>query len=188
MLYSLGRVSSQGFIPSKPWIASTRDTASSSTRPLPPDEVLFRSRGAPTRYEENDIYWADRHLKPDQTLPESDLLKALHAYASDFYEKTTGLQAGSSYESMDGSALIAFGILLEEMCKEKLGDTGDLAFVEGEDDHASKKKETAALAENEVAAQSTEVLDQDQGRHEEDDLIESSQRRKRRRIRHKPKP
>lgn len=139
--------------------------------------MLFRSRGAPTRYEENDIYWADRHLNSDQTLPESDLLKTLHTYASDFYEKTTGLQAGSSYESMDGTALIALGILLEEMCKEKLGDTGDLAFAEGEEvDHAS-----------ELEPQGTEVadLDQDEGRHEPDELVEGSQRRKRRRIRHK---
>ena len=142
--------------------------------------MLFRSRGAPTRYEENDIYWADRHLQSDQTLPESDLLKALHTYASDFYEKTAGLQAGTSYESMDGSALIALGILLEEMCKEKLGDTGDLAFVEGEFvDYAS-----------EVKPQGTEVadMDQDEGRHEQDELVENSQRRKRRRIRRNLNP
>lgn len=89
---------------------------------------------------------------------------------------------------MDGSALIALGILLEEMCKEKLGDTGDLAFVEGEEEeYASKRRETAASNENEVEPQSTEAADplnQDEGRHEQDDFIESSQRRKRRRIRH----
>ena len=143
------------------------------------------------RYEENDIYWADRHLKPDQTLPESDLLKALHTYASDFYEKTTGLQAGSSYESMDGSALIALGILLEEMCKEKLGDTGDLAFVEGEEiDYTSKRRETAAPDASEVEPQSTEIADplDQQKRLEQDDSVESSQRRKRRRIRHNSNP
>ena len=80
---------------------------------------------------------------------------------------------------MDGSALIALGILLEEMCKEKLGDTGDLAFVEGEEeDYASARRETTASDANEVDPQSTEVadpLDQDEG--------ESPQRRKRRRIR-----
>ena len=75
----------------------------------------------------------DRFLKPDQELPESDLLKALHAYAADFYHRSVGPEANSSYGSMDGSALIALGILMEEICKEALGKTGDLAFVEGEE-------------------------------------------------------
>lgn len=113
-------------------------------------------------------------------MPEADLLKALHTYASDFYEKTTGLQAGSSYESMDETALIALGILLEEMCKEKLGHTGDLAFVEGEEDnYASERKETMASGEKEVEPA------QDKGRHDQDEFVEDSQRRKRRRIRRK---
>lgn len=33
---------------------------------------------------------------------------------------------------MDETALIAMGILLEEMAKEALGETGDLVLVEGE--------------------------------------------------------
>ena len=36
------------------------------------------------------------------------------------------------FESMDETALLALGILLEEMAEHVLGDTGDLAFVEGE--------------------------------------------------------
>ena len=33
---------------------------------------------------------------------------------------------------MDGSALLALGILVEEAVKEELGKDGDLVFVEGE--------------------------------------------------------
>ena len=35
---------------------------------------------------------------------------------------------------MDETALLAIAILLEESAKQSLGDTGDLVFVEGEND------------------------------------------------------
>lgn len=35
---------------------------------------------------------------------------------------------------MDETALIAFGILMEETAKEVLGETGDLVFTEGADE------------------------------------------------------
>jgi len=35
--------------------------------------------------------------------------------------------------SMDETALLAFGILLEEAGREILGNTGDLVFTEGEE-------------------------------------------------------
>lgn len=37
------------------------------------------------------------------------------------------------FESLDETALLSLGILLEEMAEHVLGDTGDLAFVEGEE-------------------------------------------------------
>ena len=37
------------------------------------------------------------------------------------------------FESMDETALLGLGILLEEMAEHVLGETGDLAFVEGEE-------------------------------------------------------
>ena len=37
-------------------------------------------------------------------------------------------------ESLDETALLALGILLEEMAGYVLGETGDLAFVEGEEE------------------------------------------------------
>jgi len=35
---------------------------------------------------------------------------------------------------MDETALIAFGILMEETARDVLGETGDLAFLEGSED------------------------------------------------------
>ena len=138
------------------------------------------------RYEENDIYWADQHLRADQQLPDSDLLKALHAYAADFYGRTLGREAEISHESLDGSALLALGVLMEEVVRGALGETGDLAFVEGEevgeaggydelDEQRQKSsgtpRDTSAMGENDAAPlQDTE-------------LTEEARRRKKRKIR-----
>ena len=130
----IGRVSSNGFIPPTPRVSAYRDTVSSSLVAVPPEEVLFRRTGAPIRYEEDDFYWADRHLTENQKLPESDLLKAIHAYASDFYGRAVKGKGMVDFESLDETALLAVGILMEEMAGDVLGETGDMAFVEGEDD------------------------------------------------------
>ena len=84
------------------------------------------------RYQENDIYWADRHLKDEQVLPDSDLLKALHIYTSEYHSKALGIQGDVSYESMEETALLAVGILLEEAAEHILGETGDMVLIEGE--------------------------------------------------------
>lgn len=124
-----GRIGYEGFLgedaPTK-----YRDTVSRSNIAIPPDEVLFRRRGAPVRYEEDDIYTADRHLGPQQRLPDSDLLKTIHAYASDFYANATLDGGKRDFKSLDETALLAMGILLEEAAAESLGKTGDLALVE----------------------------------------------------------
>lgn len=113
-------------------MSKNRDTFSSTSVAVPPEEVLFRRHGAPTRYEENDIYWADKHLADRQKLPESDMLKAIHAYASDFYRRATKNKGVVDFESFDETALLGLGMLLEEMVREVLGNTGDMAFIEGE--------------------------------------------------------
>lgn len=64
-------------------------------------------------------------------MPDSDLLKAIHAYASDFFGKVLGEEARVSFGSLDETALIALGVLLEEEMGRVLGETGDLVFVEG---------------------------------------------------------
>lgn len=123
-----GRAGYEGFLndiaPSK-----NRDTISSSAKSVPPEEVLFRRKGAPVRYEEDDVYFADRHLGPNQRLPDSDLLKVLHAYAADYYS-TVADREGTDFQSLDETALLALGILIEEAAKEAVGENGDLALVE----------------------------------------------------------
>ncbi|QPC77478.1 hypothetical protein HYE68_008230 [Fusarium pseudograminearum] len=110
--------------------------------PLAPDEVLFRRKDAPERYLEHDIYYSHERDLPrggQGVLPESDLLKAIHAYASSYYsarnrERQAIDDRNVTDRSMDETALLAFGILLEEAGKEVLGRRGDLVFTEGADD------------------------------------------------------
>ncbi|RBQ64507.1 hypothetical protein FVER14953_02721 [Fusarium verticillioides] len=110
--------------------------------PLAPDEILFRRKDAPVRYLEHDIYYAHEHDLPcggQGVLPDSDLLKAIHAYTSAFYsvrnrERQPPDSRNITERSMDETALLAFGILLEEAGKEVLGRRGDLVFTEGADD------------------------------------------------------
>lgn len=95
--------------------------------------MLFRRLNAPTRYEETDFYFAHENLPPTCPLPSSDLLESIHAYSADFYDHATIDRGQEDYQSMDETALIAMGILLEEIAKESLGETGDLVLVEGEE-------------------------------------------------------
>ena len=133
-----GRVGYEGFL-SDQQPSRYRDTLSTTSAAVPLEEVLFRRVGAPARYAEDDIYTQDRYLQPDQQLPDSDLLKVLHAYAADFYKATTGDQCKHSLRSMDETALLAMGILLEEAAREALGQSGDLAFVESPQDETLPK-------------------------------------------------
>ncbi|EAU39418.1 conserved hypothetical protein [Aspergillus terreus NIH2624] len=135
-----GRVSTRGFLPSAPYASRYRDTASSTFRPARPEEVLFRRNQAPIRYEENDFYFAHEALTFDRPLPSSDLLEAIHAYSADFYDNATWDRGHDDYRSMDETALIAMGILLEEMARESLGETGDLVLVEGEEIRADESQ------------------------------------------------
>ena len=148
---------------------------------MPPEEVLFRRQGAPERYEENDIYWADRFLTKDQRLPESDLLKAVHAYASDFYTRATKNKGAVDFESLDETALLGLGILLEEMAGHVLGDTGDLAFVEGEE-ISQRKSVDERTSSN--AANSTATAAMAKGYSGAASESEQKRSRKKRKIRH----
>ncbi|KAJ4312703.1 hypothetical protein N0V94_007304 [Neodidymelliopsis sp. IMI 364377] len=106
----------------------------SSRQPLRPDEVLFKQANAPVRYEETDYYNAHASLPANQQLPTGDLLTAIHAYVSKLYSRTAGTEIQPAWKSMDETALIAFGILLEETAREVLGETGDFAFIEAADE------------------------------------------------------
>jgi hypothetical protein len=94
------------------------------------------------RYEESDFYFASDSL-PSQALPDSDLLKALHCYTSDFYSRATTDGGRGDWRSMDETALLAMGILMEEFCRDILGDAGDMVFTDGtpgDGDQAPHKK------------------------------------------------
>lgn len=129
---NVGRAGYETLLPHEERSSKIRDTAITSKQAIPPEEVLFRRKGAPIRFEENDFYFANERLPEDQKLPDSDLLKHLHSYTSDFYRKGTSTGGKKDWKSMDETALLALGILLEEAAAEHLGESGHLAFVEDE--------------------------------------------------------
>ena len=146
--------------------SSTRSTASSSSRPLPPEEVLFKRRAAPTRYEEHDVYFASAS-PDDASLPDSDLLKAIHSYAADYYGRMGPGGGAVGWRSLDETALLAVGVLVEEMARGSLGADGDLVLVEGE-----SSVEQVADRERSTVSKSAEQPSQDN----------TDKRRKRRRL------
>ncbi|RMZ74185.1 hypothetical protein GMOD_00005048 [Pyrenophora seminiperda CCB06] len=108
--------------------------AKSSKKPLRPDEVLFKRKNAPVRYEEDDYYPAHRRLPPGQELPSGDLAAALHAHVFRLWANIQRPGRHMIRKSMDETALIALSILMEETARGVLGETGDLAFTEAVDE------------------------------------------------------
>lgn len=149
---------------------------------LAPEEALLRSAGAPPRYEETDTYFAHEKL-PSNALPPSELVKAVHHYASHYYEvhdrvreqqaapegrevkeekeeeatEGAGLNRPADSlgnlpahrrlideRSMDETALLAFGILLEEAGRMVLGRNGALVLTEpaADGDEDGNKKDS----------------------------------------------
>lgn len=124
---------------------------------LAPHEVLLRRRGVPRSLdqegyaaglEEMLTRWAESHRHRDGEdsdeglgpLPDSDLLKAVHRYVAHFYAAGRGEAPDIDSRSMDETALLAFGVLLEEAAREALGETGDLALVEGEEEEVGGQR------------------------------------------------
>lgn len=127
-----GRVGAQGLL-TIPSFEEGKDTLRAEAEdPIAPEEVLFRTKGAPQRYEEDDIYFAERQVGRDQKLPDSDLLKALHRYAADYYANATADRGESSWKTLDETALLALGVLIEEAAAEAMGTTGYLALLEAD--------------------------------------------------------
>ncbi|MCJ1394361.1 hypothetical protein MMC18_007239 [Xylographa bjoerkii] len=129
-----GRVNTSGFSVDNSSASRHDHISTTNTSPLAPEEALFKRRGAPPRYQENDFYWADQSLPSDQSLPDSELVKALHAYAAEFYSRATVDGGQTDFRSMDETALLALSILLEEASKHILGKSGHLVFLEGEEE------------------------------------------------------
>lgn len=84
----------------------------------------------------------DRDLSSPSALPDSDLLKAVHLYSSHYYSALRSTSTGQARavghgideNSMDDTALLAFGILLEEAGRDILGRHGDLVFTQGHEE------------------------------------------------------
>jgi hypothetical protein len=77
-------------------------------------------------------------------------LSALHTYISKLYYRTQEVGDEKVWKFMDETALIALGILAEEMTNEVLGDTGDFALVEAarsdeEDELVDEKREQMGM-------------------------------------------
>lgn len=129
-----GRVGAQGYL-TFPVVEDGRDTLrAEAEEPLAPEEFLFSTKGAPLRYDEDDFYFADRELRSDQSLPDSDLLKTLHRYAADYCANATQDRGKSVLRSLDETALLALGVLIEETASMAMGRTGYLALLEVAED------------------------------------------------------
>lgn len=185
MFFLVGRVSSVGFLPNAPRLPGTRDTLSSTSVAIPPEEALFRRHGAPERYEEDDFYWANKNLRETQVLPDSDLLKAVHEYTSKFYGRA-GDKGITDFKSMDETALIAIGVLLEEWAGTVVGD-GWGVFVEGEEREEENSDEKTAVSEN--SAESIENENQNEGgEYDSQDNLETNNRMPNKRRKHINRP
>lgn len=162
---------------------SGNDLPSAKVKPLAPQEVLFRRVRAPTQAPLG-YYAADEELPSDLRLPDSDLLKAIHTYASDFYSMATDDKGRCDFRSMNETALLALGVLLEEAAVEVLGETGDMALVEPEglenivlEERITRhqvKGRVKPIATPELEAESEEEI-------EEQDIEEAGSRRRKRR-------
>ncbi|KAF2499799.1 hypothetical protein BU16DRAFT_536099 [Lophium mytilinum] len=126
-----GRVTDAGFTVDKATRRKHRDTKQAYA-PLRPDEVLYKGSNAPDRFAETDQYFAHRNLPSQLALPDSDLLASIHAYVSQYCAAMPRDDREKAWKSMDESALLAMGVLIEEAVRESIGKTGDLVFVEGE--------------------------------------------------------
>lgn len=122
-LMTIGRVGRHGFHKKNPAASKYRDTASTGERTLAPEEVLIRRPHHLNNKLKGEPYFAHQRLPRKTRLPPSDMLAAIHAHAADFYKY--GMQRWKAvYQSLDESALLAFGILAEELCKELMGPGG----------------------------------------------------------------
>lgn len=76
---------------------------------------------------------------PKNKFPDNDLLTALHAYASDKYIHMPG-KVHRAFVSMDESALLAFGILMEELSRDAVGQKGDITMLRAAVPEAEENK------------------------------------------------
>jgi hypothetical protein len=118
-----GRVGFNGFL--------SQSQLETGVTTLTPEEVLLRRVDAPAEVS-REYYNANERLQQTQPLPDTEISKAVHAYAADFYSANARGMVNHNYRSLDETALLAFAILLEEASAEALGENGDMVLVEPE--------------------------------------------------------
>lgn len=128
-----GRINQNRFI-GRPYASRWRHHLSSSNAPLSSRKFLSRKNQPKDTDEDFDSKDVD-FVSPDTRLPRSDLLEAIHSYSSHFY--ANAVDRSKDFASMNETALIAMGILLEEFANHSLGRTGDLVLVERDDEDES---------------------------------------------------
>lgn len=120
-----GKLGPNGFL-------SNEKLRSSNFLPSGPEDYLLRRTNIPSDVLEKSYASVEQAISSGK-LPDSEILKAVHAYASDFYFSTSRRgQDKVDTRSLDETALIAVGVLLEEAVREALGENGDMVFVEPE--------------------------------------------------------
>jgi hypothetical protein len=127
------------------------------------------------------VYLADENLEPYQKLPDSELLKAVHAYTSDFYSIRTEDKGKCDFRSLDETALIALGVILEETSGQVLGETGDMVLVEPEvyDDFVPESRATQMQISGRVPQTETPpYVSEDSSDESDDDEIRERKRRR----------
>lgn len=127
-----GRVTARGFVPNTQPSSKTNNANAGfmGSRVRRPEELLLREDHPMRQAERGEPYFAHENLPADCPLPNSDLLQSIHAYTADFYHYNLGESGRKSHYSMNESALLAMGILAEELAKEGLGENGDLTMIE----------------------------------------------------------
>ncbi|CRG90167.1 hypothetical protein PISL3812_07210 [Talaromyces islandicus] len=131
-----GRINQNRFI-GRPYASRWRHHLSSSNAPLSSRNFLSSKDRLEDTEDENFGSKDVDSVSPNIRLPESDLLEAIHTYSSHFYANAVDNQRSNDFASMDETALIAMGILLEELANHSLGETGDLVLVERDDEDES---------------------------------------------------
>ncbi|KAH8700287.1 Mnd1 family-domain-containing protein [Talaromyces proteolyticus] len=142
----VGRVNYRGFI-TRPYASRWRHYLSSSNATLSSNKFRHHKE-QPEETEDDAAHSQTGELaNPDLRLPASDMLEAIHSYSSHFYANAVDSEQSNDFASMDETALIAMGILLEELASHSLGETGDLVLVESEEeDRYSSESETSAIS------------------------------------------
>ncbi|KAJ5145278.1 hypothetical protein N7448_002670 [Penicillium atrosanguineum] len=150
------RVGPHGFL-KKARASKYRDTTSSTQKCIAPMDHLFKRPVHWNNKVKGEPYLKTDKLPPDNPMdrkmkyprnrfPDNDLLTAMHAYAADKY--ILGHERGRknrNFVSFNESALLAFGILIEELSRSAVGPSGDIPMLRPSVPEAEENRKIDAL-------------------------------------------